>query len=435
MTTTYVLDTSALLSAGKNTLYSFPGQNDVLIPYTALRELENKKGDPKVGYLARSVIKELDRLHDAGSEGLVEGVDLGDGFGYLYVGTAEDEVIPLTMATYSDGYSENDLKIIATAFNEQDREGVSDVILVSGDLALRIVASLIGLKAQAFVPKNQERDFIDRIESFEVDGDIIDDVYKLNTVRLDLDVPRNVGVRLVDSDDPKHTALVIARPNYEFDKIQSFRVKGLESKNAEQAFAIDHLMNDEVKIVSLGGRAGTGKTTLALAAGIQQEKHFKNGIVVFRSMHAVGGEELGFLPGTAEEKLDPWTAAIFDQLEGFMDKFAIKNLKEKGIIKVLPLTHIRGRTLRDTFIIIDEAQNLTRETLLTALSRLGHGSKVALSWDVAQRDNHFVGRHDGIYEVVRRLNGEKLFAHVTLHKSERSEVAELVTRKLDDYEF
>jgi PhoH-like ATPase len=197
-------------------------------------------------------------------------------------------------------------------------------------------------------------------------------------------------------------------------------------------------MDESIKIVSLGGRAGTGKTTLALAAGVEQ-LNINNGsykkIIVFRSMHAVGGEELGFLPGTEAEKMDPWTAAIYDSLNSFLTPQQINLLKTKQAIEVLPLTHIRGRTFNNAFIILDESQNLERATLLTALSRLGKNSKAVMSWDVSQRDNFRVGRHDGVYEVTSRLLGEKLFAHTSLKKSERSDVAELVSRVLDDFDM
>jgi PhoH-like ATPase len=152
-------------------------------------------------------------------------------------------------------------------------------------------------------------------------------------------------------------------------------------------------------------------------------------------MHAVGGEELGFLPGTEAEKMDPWTAAIYDSLNSFLTPAQIGALKAKQAIEVLPLTHIRGRTFNNAFIIIDESQNLERSTIMTALSRLDKNSKAVMSWDVSQRDNRFVGRHNGVYEVTGRLLGEKLFAHTSLQKSERSDVAELVSRKLDDFEI
>jgi PhoH-like ATPase len=232
--------------------------------------------------------------------------------------------------------------------------------------------------------------------------------------------------------------MVISGKQYEFDLIEQHNVAGLASRSAEQAFAVNYLMDDSIKIVSLGGRAGTGKTTLALAAGVEQ-LNINNGtykkIIVFRSMQSVGGEELGFLPGTESEKMDPWTAAVYDSLNSFLTPKQIGDLKVRQAIEVLPLTHIRGRTFNNAFIIIDESQNLERATLLTALSRLGKNSKAVMTWDVSQRDNFRVGRHDGVYEVASRLLGEKLFAHTSLKKSERSDVAELVSRVLDDFDM
>ena len=211
-------------------------------------------------------------------------------------------------------------------------------------------------------------------------------------------------------------------------------VFGLHGRSAEQRLAIDLLLDSDVGIVSLGGRAGTGKSALALCAGLEAvlERRQHKKIMVFRPIFAVGGQELGYLPGSAEEKMNPWSAAVFDALDAFCSKNIIDEIISRGIIEVLPLTHIRGRTFTDTIMIIDEAQNLEKNVLLTALSRTGNNTRVFISSDIAQRDNLRVGRHDGISNVVEKLKGEELFAHVMLTRSERSKVAELVTRLLDE---
>jgi PhoH-like ATPase len=154
-------------------------------------------------------------------------------------------------------------------------------------------------------------------------------------------------------------------------------------------------------------------------------------VTVFRPIYAVGQQELGFLPGTEAEKMMPWGSAVLDALEAITGREVIDEVMGRGLLEVLPLTHIRGRSLTDTFVIIDEAQNLERTVLLTALSRLGERSRVVLTHDVAQRDNLRVGRHDGVVSVIDALRGHPLFAHVTLTRSERSPVAALVTRLLD----
>lgn len=425
MTSTYVLDSSVLLSAGKKALYSF-GSDDVVIPFTVVKEVESKKSDPNLGYPARAVIKALDELNEG--DRLRKGVPLGAGLGNLYVEMEVGE-IPDELGTYPS----NDTRIVSVAYYKQLFG--HDVKLVSKDIAMRIIASLVGVPSQDYHDETGLTDAsIDKVATHLVDSEDIDELHRTGSVRLDLDVPLNVGIELRSNVNPKHSALVIARPGYVFRKVEAPKVASVESRSREQAFALDYLTDESVRIVSLGGRAGTGKTTLALAAAVAQVEYgtYKK-IVVFRSMHAVGGEELGFLPGTEAEKLDPWTKAIYDSLESFLSKPQIDKLQREKRIEVLPLTHIRGRTFTGAFILIDEAQNLERATLLTALSRLGKGSKAALSWDVSQRDNFRVGRFDGIYEVVRRLMGEELFAHVALQKSERSEVAELVSRKLDDF--
>jgi PhoH-like ATPase len=207
----------------------------------------------------------------------------------------------------------------------------------------------------------------------------------------------------------------------------------LHGRSAEQRVALDLLADDDVGIVSLGGPAGTGKSVLALAAGLDAvlEQRTHNRVVVFRPLYAVGGQELGFLPGSESEKMSPWAAAVVDALEAITGPEVVDEVLSRDLLEVLPLTHIRGRSLTDSFVVIDEAQNLERGVLLTALSRLGAGSRVVLTHDVAQRDNLHVGRHDGIASVVDTLKGHPIFGHVTLHRSERSAIAALVTQLLD----
>jgi len=184
----------------------------------------------------------------------------------------------------------------------------------------------------------------------------------------------------------------------------------------------------------LAGKAGTGKSSMALAAGLEAviEKREQRKVTVFRPLYAVGGQDLGFLPGTADEKMSPWAEAVYDCLDGFCEKETIDWIIEEELLEVLPLTHIRGRTLTNSFVIVEEAQNLDSMVLLTALSRIGRNSKVVMTHDVAQRDNLRVGKYDGVSSVVNKLSGSPLFGHITLRKSERSEIAELVSSVLDN---
>jgi PhoH-like ATPase len=208
---------------------------------------------------------------------------------------------------------------------------------------------------------------------------------------------------------------------------------GLRGRSAEQRIALDLLLDPEVGIVSIGGRAGTGKSALALCAGLEavMERRLHRKVVVFRPLYAVGGQELGYLPGSEQEKMSPWAQAVFDTLGALVAPEVVEEIMARGMLEVLPLTHIRGRSLHDAFVIVDEAQSLERNVLLTVLSRIGANSRVVLTHDVAQRDNLRVGRHDGVVAVVETLKGHPLFAHVTLTRSERSPIAALVTEMLE----
>jgi PhoH-like ATPase len=245
------------------------------------------------------------------------------------------------------------------------------------------------------------------------------------------DVPVNTGV-VVHSDRGSALARVFARG--EARLVRGDRdVFGLHGRSAEQRLAIDLLLDPEVGIVSLGGSAGTGKSALALCAGLEAvlEKQQHKKIMVFRPLYAVGGQDLGFLPGDAGEKMNPWAQAVFDTLGAIVSQNVLDEVVERGILEVLPLTHIRGRSLHDAFVIVDEAQSLERNVLLTVLSRIGQNSRVVLTHDVAQRDNLRVGRHDGVASVIETLKGHPLFGHVTLTRSERSAIAALVTEMLE----
>ena len=209
---------------------------------------------------------------------------------------------------------------------------------------------------------------------------------------------------------------------------------GLRGRSAEQRIALDLLLDPEIGIVSLGGRAGTGKSALALCAGLEAvlERRAHRKVMVFRPLYAVGGQELGYLPGSESEKMNPWAQAVYDTLGSLTSQAVLDEVADRGLLEVLPLTHIRGRSLHDAFVIVDEAQSLERNVLLTVLSRIGSGSRVVLTHDVAQRDNLRVGRHDGVVAVVERLKGHPLFAHITLTRSERSPIAALVTEMLEE---
>lgn len=421
---TYVIDTSVLLG-DPHSLKKF-GASSVVLPVAVISELEGKRHHPELGWAARTSLRFLEKLRTENNN-LVDEIQVNDKGGTVRVELNHQALSLLPPALTDDT---NDHRILAVAANLAS-EGF-DVTVVSKDLPLRLKASIAGLEAIESVPMNRDDEFWTGVVEVESDKKTIDELYKNHHARLDdlSSLPVNTGVVLRHGSQSclarvTKTGLRIIR--------QDIEVFGVRGRSAEQRFAIDLLLDPEVQIVSLGGNAGTGKSALALSAALdavlEQRSHKK--VLVFRPLYAVGGQDLGYLPGTEDEKMSPWAAAVMDVLESVTSQPVIEEVLDRGLLEVLPLTHIRGRSLADTFVVIDEAQNLERPVLLTALTRLGEGCKVILTHDVAQRDNLRVGRHDGIASVIDALTGHRLFGHTTLQRSERGEIAALVSSLLD----
>jgi PhoH-like ATPase len=424
-TKTYVLDTSVLLSDPK-ALFKFKEQ-EVVIPIVVINELEKKRHDPEIGYYARQALRHLDDLRIQ-HERLDFPMEVGEG-GLLRV-----ELNHIDQSVLPAGFQlgDNDSRILAVAFNLAS-EGY-DVTVVSKDLPMRVKASALGMSADEYRNDNAKDSGWTGISELNLSGDEMNDLYDTEVIKhKDLaDLPVNTG--LVISSE-RGSALGRVEKGGKVRLVRGDRdVFGVHGRSAEQRLAIDLLLDSDVGIVSLGGRAGTGKSAMALLAGLETvlERRQHKKIIVFRPILAVGGQELGYLPGSENEKMNPWGQAIFDTLGALVSKEVIEHIVDRGLLEILPLTHIRGRSLHDAYVIVDEAQSLERNTLLTVLSRIGQNAKVVLTHDVAQRDNLRVGRHDGIAAVIESLKGHSLFAHVTLTRSERSAIAALVTDLLDN---
>jgi PhoH-like ATPase len=421
---TYVLDTSVLLSDPR-ALFRF-AEHAVVLPVVVVSELEAKRNDPEIGYFARQALRLLDELRIE-HERLDFPIAIGDGGSFrVELNHSNQSVLPSGLQL-----GDNDSRILAVASNLKN-DGL-DVVVVSKDLPLRVKASSIGMAAEEYRAELAVDSGYTGIADLQVSGEQMSDLYEKEEIRsAKLEgVPVNTGV-VIHSERGSalgrvHVAGAVALVRGDRE------VFGLRGRSAEQRLAIDALLDSEIGIVSLGGSAGTGKSALALCAGLEavleRQQHKK--IMVFRPLYAVGGQDLGFLPGDAGEKMNPWAQAVYDTLGSVVSDNVLDEVIERGLIEVLPLTHIRGRSLHDAFVIVDEAQSLERNVLLTMLSRIGQNSRVVLTHDVAQRDNLRVGRHDGIASVIERLKGHPLFAHVTLTRSERSAIAALVTDLLD----
>ena len=424
---TYVLDTSVLL-ADPVALTRF-AEHEVIIPITVIGELETKRDHPDLGYFARAALRTLDDLR-VKSGRLDHPISINDVGGSLSVELNHSDVSKLPAGFLRDG--SNDSRILAIAKNLM-ADG-RKVVLVTKDLPLRVKASSVGVEAQEYRAELASSSGWTGMVEESVGSTIIDALYENDRIPHELAKthPCHTGVVL---HSEKGSALARVTPDKHLKLVRGDRAAfGLHGRSAEQRVALDILLDNEIGIVSLGGRAGTGKSALALSAGLEAvlEKRLHKKVVIFRPLYAVGGQELGYLPGSENEKMSPWAQAVFDTLGALVSQQVIDEVIERGLIEVLPLTHIRGRSLHDSFVIVDEAQSLERGVLLTVLSRIGQGSRVILTHDIAQRDNLRVGRHDGVVAVVESLKGHPLFAHITLTRSERSQIAALVTELLEE---
>ena len=424
---TYVLDTSVLL-ADPIALSRF-AEHEVIIPITVIGELETKRDHPELGYFARAALRTLDDLR-VKSGRLDKPIGINEEGGTLSVELNHADPSKLPAGFLRDG--SNDSRILAIAKNLMS-DG-RQVVLVTKDLPLRVKASSVGVEAQEYRAELASTSGWSGMVEESVGSTVIDSLYENEKISHEIakKYPCHTGVVL---HSEKGSALARVTPDKHLHLVRGDRSAfGLHGRSAEQRVALDILLDPEVGIVSLGGRAGTGKSALALSAGLEAvlEKRLHKKVVIFRPLYAVGGQELGYLPGTENEKMSPWAQAVFDTLGALVSQQVLDEVVERGLIEVLPLTHIRGRSLHDSFVIVDEAQSLERGVLLTVLSRIGQGSRVILTHDIAQRDNLRVGRHDGVVAVVESLKGHPLFAHITLTRSERSQIAALVTELLEE---
>ncbi|MVT26593.1 PhoH family protein [Nesterenkonia alkaliphila] len=426
----YVLDTSVLLSDPKAVMRF--AEHEVIIPIVVISELEKKRHDSELGYYARSALRLLDELR-VNHGALNQPIPLNDQGGHLLVelNHINEQVLP---AGFRHGDNDSRILAVAKSFADEGRE----VTVVSKDLPMRVKASAMGLDADEYRNEWVADSGWTGIAEITATEEQVSELYDGERIEIDQaeDLPTNTGLVIssghgsalgrvkIDATSKKHVQVVRG------DK----EIFGLHGRSAEQRLAIDMLMDREIGIVSMGGRAGTGKSALALCAGLEAvlERREHKKIIVFRPLYAVGGQELGYLPGTEAEKMNPWGQAVYDTLGALVSENVLEEIMARGLLEVLPLTHIRGRSLHDAWVVVDEAQSLEKNVLLTVMSRMGQNSKIVLTHDIAQRDNLRVGRHDGVAAVVEILKGNPLFGHITLTRSERSRIAALVTELLEE---
>ena len=426
-TRTYVLDASVLLSdPWAVTRFA---EHTVVLPLAVIGDLEAKRHHHELGWFAGQALRMLDDLRvEHGRLDLP--IPIGGHGGTVRVEQNHTDSVVLPAGLRADG---SDSRVLACALNLQAAGHA--VTLVTKETSLRVKAGAVGLPADEYHAQDVAVSGWTGMAELEVPGAQIERLFGEGVADIEAarDLPCHTGVRVFAGSS---SALGRVTKDKLVQSVSGDQEAfGLRGRSAEQRVAMDLLLDESVGIVSLGGRAGTGKSALALCAGLEAvlERRSHRKVMVFRPLYPVGGQELGYLPGSDSEKMGPWAQAVFDTLEGLAEPGTIEEILDREMLEVLPLTHIRGRSLHESFVIVDEAQSLDRNVLLTVLSRLGSGSRVVLTHDVAQRDNLRVGRHDGVSAVVEKLKGHPLFAHITLQRSERSPIAELVTEMLEEF--
>jgi PhoH-like ATPase len=438
----YVLDANVLLH-DPHAIFKFE-DNDLIIPIFAIEEIDQfKREGSERGRNARTVARLLDELRRDLDTSLSKGVPIGESGGHLRIAIPEhrpDALVGLES-------SSQDLAILQTAIDVRDRDSSRPTIFVTMDTNLRIRADALGVTAETYENQRvKDPDFEHSVIELDVPGADVDAFFQNGRVAppgLATLYP-NACVLLRDAGAPNHTAL--GRFDAVRSEIVALRVgregvMGVRPRNKEQAFALDLLLDDSLRLCTLIGKAGTGKTLLALAAGLKRttEDNVYSRLLVSRPIMPLG-RDLGFLPGDVDEKLNPWMQPIFDNLEFLFTNAGAKSsrhdrgfleLLESGTIQVEPLTYIRGRSLPHQYLIVDEAQNLTPHEVKTIITRCGEGTKIVLTGDPHQIDNPYVDlASNGLSVVADRFKREKIAGHVVLAKGERSDLAELAANLL-----
>ena len=439
----YVLDTSVYLTEASS-VFKF-GRNDIFIPLKVLEEIDgHKKRQDSVGANARHFIRILDDLRSKGS--LEKGIRIDKGLGILKVmsySCLKEAIFPPDLDIRHPDHT-----IIATAKAVQALSPGKKTILVSRDINMRVICDSIGMPAEDYTSESAVRSSDELYNGFtiqSVDEQVVDRYYEGEAITITKDETDelwypNQYIMMVSNSNEKKSALAKFE-NYHTPLKKVIHKKipdwNIEARNKEQAFAIDMLMNPNIKIVSLVGRAGSGKTLMAIAAGLQQtiglrsdENHYDR-LIVSRPIQPLG-KDIGFLPGTMEEKMLPWLMPIQDNLKFLMgDRSNLEMYMDKGKIEVEALTYIRGRSIANAYIVIDEAQNLTKHEVKTIITRIGEGSKIILTGDIEQIDNVYVNEtSNGLAHAIEKFKEYPIAGHVSFKKGERSELATLASKVL-----
>ena len=435
----FVLDTNVILH-DSNCIRNFQ-EHDVAIPITVLEELDKfKRGNEDINFQARQFLRDLDQL--TGDLLSTTGAPLGSGRGGVRVilGAEQDDRI-------ASAFLQNtpDHRILNTAASLQKERPARKVILVSKDTNLRVKAKGIGVLAQDYTS--------DKIESFDklymgkrvvenVDADVISGFYTGSGV-VSAEAVTDVRDPIANENfvlraGSKSVLASFKAATNSFVRVEKKTCYGISPRNAEQSFAVNALLDDDIRLVTLAGTAGTGKTLLALAAALECRQQYRQ-ILLARPVVPLSNRDLGFLPGDISDKLDPYMQPLYDNLTVIRHQFhesspaaqRIQEMRESEKLLVTPLAYIRGRSLQKIFFIVDEAQNLTPHEIKTIITRAGEGTKIIFTGDIRQIDQPYLDAlSNGLSYLINRMVGQSIFAHITLEKGERSALADLASELL-----
>ena len=435
----FILDTNVLLF-DPQALFKF-ANNDIIIPIVVIEEIDRFKRDmSENGRHARQFSRFIDDMRADGE--LSKGVKLPNG-GLLTVELGGGDH-PLPVELQMD---KADNRMLALAMSLRKENPKRPIVFVTKDTNLRIKADALGIVAEDYEPSNVEPDQLyTGTGTVNVDAHVVDEFYANKRLPWkDPNTKPNQYLILKDSLNPNHTAM--GRFSKELECIVPILkpaegLWGIFPKNSEQAFAIDALLNDDIKLVSLVGKAGTGKTLLAIAAGLAKtvDEGVYHRLLVSRPVFPLG-KDIGFLPGDIEEKLNPWMQPIYDNIDFLFGQTGSKGrrgagkgcteLMNQGLLQIEPLTYIRGRSIPQQYLIVDESQNLTPHEIKTIITRAGDNTKIVLTGDSFQIDNPYVdSANNGLVYLVDRFSGESISAHITLSRGERSKLSELASNLL-----
>jgi PhoH-like ATPase len=435
----FVLDTNVILH-DSSCIYQFE-ENDVVIPVTVLEELDQfKKGKEVLNYHAREFTRALDLL--SGDSLFTAGVQIGAGLGRISVRLEREFHADLKLNFSREKPDHHILNIAYQIFKEQK---ANHVILVSKDVNLRMKAKSVGLLAQDYL-SDQVKDITSLYSGHEVieniSTELIDQFhvppFEVDAAALESDTPLTANEYFILRNRQQSVLVTYNPTRKKLVRVERPIAYGITPRNAEQIFALHALLNNDIQLVSISGKAGTGKTLLALAAALERRKTFRQ-IFVARPVVPLSNKDIGFLPGDIQSKLNPYMQPLFDNLGVIQHQYAEIDSKASTVSKFIeeeklvvePLTYIRGRSLVKVFFIVDEAQNLTPHEVKTIITRAGEGTKVVFTGDIFQIDHPYLdSSSNGMSYLIEKMKGQPLYAHITLEKGERSKLAELASNLL-----